>query len=635
VALGNTNGGFSFWGSGTGNLLGGNVISGNLGVGILVGNGASGSQIQGNYVGVGVDGSTLVGNGSTGIFIGSSGVNTLIGTNADGTNDAAEANTRLGECRRDRDRRCGHNRDDDLRKLHRHDCQWTGFPRKHVGWHSRGQRRHRNADRGLRYSRVETSSPQTARTAFTSTAKRPTGTRSRTTGLVWRPMASRCSATAAMASTSAVVPTTPSLVESVLGNVIIGARVAGIEIDGASTGTSILGNLIGINAAGTVIHGSGENGILVENGAASTTIGGTTAGQGNTIVDSGRLSSTWQSGIGLTSTAGASNSIIGNSIYNNRGLGIDLGTSGATANDNLDPDTGANNLQNTPVLTTATTNGSTVTVSGTLNTLVSTAGILIHFYATPSTGTVNSRQGRRYLGSTTVSTDVGGYAEFSNIALSSAVTAGELITATTTLSSNTSEFSQAIVATASTGNSTPSNSVITSTTNGGVTINSGSGNSTYLEAANESSILGGLTQFSMEFDFQAELILDGRLYTLASYTTPADGDAMFFGASKSGASEAIHLQINSAVATITTADLDAIFDGNRHSMSATWSQTSGAWAIYLDGVLLGSGTGLATGQTLASGGNLVIGQDMDAGDDTWQASSGGVFKGTPLRRPLL
>ena len=45
VALGNTNGGASFWGAGTGNVFGGgaagagNVISGNLGRGVLVGNG--------------------------------------------------------------------------------------------------------------------------------------------------------------------------------------------------------------------------------------------------------------------------------------------------------------------------------------------------------------------------------------------------------------------------------------------------------------------------------------------------------------------------------------------------------------------------------------------------------------------
>ncbi len=125
-----------------------------------------------------------------------------------------------------------------------------------------------------------------------------------------------------------------------LGNVIMGSVYAGIEIDGLSSGTSILGNFIGINSTGTMIYGSGEDGILLENGAASTTIGGTTAGQGNTIVDSGRLSTTWKSGINVSTSAGASNSIIGNSIYDNRGLGIDIGSTGVTANDNLDGDSG-------------------------------------------------------------------------------------------------------------------------------------------------------------------------------------------------------------------------------------------------------------------------------------------------------
>ena len=626
VALGNTNGGFSFWGAGTGNSLLANVVSGNLGYGVLVGNGSSSAVIQGNYIGVGVDGSTVIGNTSHGILV-DGGTNTLIGTNADGSNDAAEANTISGN--------------EDGIIVSGAATTGTMIYGNFIGTDASGLQ-----DRGNTFDGVRIHSGATGNfIGGAGTTRRNIiagnnqdgihidgeATDGNTIQNNWIGLAADGVTVLGNGGDGIYISggADNTVIGGIgLGNVIMGARVAGIEIDGASTGTSILGNLIGINAAGTVIHGSGENGILLENGAASTTIGGTTAGQGNTIVDSGRLSATWQSGIGLTSTAGSSNSIIGNSIYNNRGLGIDLGATGVTANDNLDADSGVNTLQNTPVLTTAATNGSTVTISGTLNTLASTAGILIHFYATPSTGSINTRQGRRYLGSTTVGTNASGDATFTNVALSATVSAGELITATTTRSSNTSEFSQAIVATASTGNSAPSDIVATSTTNGGVTINSGSGNSTYLEAANGSSILGGRTQFSMEFDFQAEPIVDGRQYTFASYVTPTEGDALYFGAYKSGASEVITLQINSAIAAITTADLDAIFDGNRHSISATWSQTSGAWAIYLDGTLLGSGTGLATGQTLGSGGNLVIGQDMDSGADTWQASSGGVFKGT-------
>ena len=95
-ALGNANGGFSFWGSGTGNLLGGNVISANGAYGVLVGSAATSSRVQGNYIGVGVDGSTSLGNASVGVYVTGASTNTLIGTNADGSNDAAEVNTISG-----------------------------------------------------------------------------------------------------------------------------------------------------------------------------------------------------------------------------------------------------------------------------------------------------------------------------------------------------------------------------------------------------------------------------------------------------------------------------------------------------------------------------------------------------------
>ncbi len=256
----------------------------------------------------------------------------------------------------------------------------------------------------------------------------------------------------------------------------------------------------------------------------------------------------------------------GNSIYDNRGLGIDLGSTGVTANDNLDGDTGANYLQNTPVLTSATTNGTTVTVSGTLNTVANTAGILIHFYATPSTGNLNTRQGRRYLGSTTVASNASGNATFSSVALSSAVTAGEVITATSTLSSSNSEFSQGLVANLSSGNSAPTTSQLIGTEHGGLTINT-SGYSTWLEATDGGALLGGRTQLSMEFQFRATMAGDA-FYALASYATLTDGDQLFIGAGKSGASEYLYLLINNQLVTINT-DVDAFFDGNQHSIAFT------------------------------------------------------------------
>ena len=108
AALGNSNGGVSFWG-GSNNTLGsglsgaGNVISGN-GTGVLLANAASGNKVQGNLIGLGADGSTLVGNAGVGVYFYNGGntsatTGNIIGTNADGSNDAAERNVISGNYR--------------------------------------------------------------------------------------------------------------------------------------------------------------------------------------------------------------------------------------------------------------------------------------------------------------------------------------------------------------------------------------------------------------------------------------------------------------------------------------------------------------------------------------------------------
>src|SRR5207253_5834193 len=84
------------------------------------------------------------------------------------------------------------------------------------------------------------------------------------------------------------------------------------------------------------------------------------AAEGNVI--SGNLGT----GVLIEDSEARGNTIAGNSIFANGGLGIDLGGDGVTANDPLDLDTGANELQNFPELTDGVVSGGTATVVGRL-----------------------------------------------------------------------------------------------------------------------------------------------------------------------------------------------------------------------------------------------------------------------------
>jgi hypothetical protein len=77
---------------------------------------------------------------------------------------------------------------------------------------------------------------------------------------------------------------------------------------------------------------------------------GTEAGS-NTIADN------TQRGVWINASAGAGNSVRHNSIHGNGSLGIALATVGVLPNDAGDPDTGANNRQNTPEIQSVVENG--------------------------------------------------------------------------------------------------------------------------------------------------------------------------------------------------------------------------------------------------------------------------------------
>jgi len=110
----------------------------------------------------------------------------------------------------------------------------------------------------------------------------------------------------------------------------------------------VQGNYIGTDASGLLNAGNTNSGIIIQGTSVNNTIGGTGTGEANIIANNNG------SGVLLASTV-VDNTIRGNSIYGNTGLAIDLnGDGSANSNDTGDTDSGANNLQNAPVLTSAT-----------------------------------------------------------------------------------------------------------------------------------------------------------------------------------------------------------------------------------------------------------------------------------------
>ena len=141
------------------------------------------------------------------------------------------------------------------------------------------------------------------------------------------------------------------------------------------------------------------------------------------------------------------NTIRGNSVFSNGGIGIDLGGDGVTANDALDADNGPNLRQNYPIVVTAApTAPSGTNVVGTLDSAPSTAYILDFYANPPCEGRPQDfSEGLLYLGSDNVVTDGAGHADF-DTDLTFTIETGQPVTVTATdPNGHTSELSPRIV----------------------------------------------------------------------------------------------------------------------------------------------------------------------------------------------
>ena len=124
-------------------------------------------------------------------------------------------------------------------------------------------------------------------------------------------------------------------------------------------------------------------------------------------------------GNGVTILAGTGNELSFSSLFDNDvpamvgngKLGIDLGGDGVTPNDTNDADTGANNLQNFPVITSVNATRSSAAIQGTLNAKPNT-GFNIEFFSSGVADPSGFGEGQTFIGRTQATTNAQGNVTF-------------------------------------------------------------------------------------------------------------------------------------------------------------------------------------------------------------------------------
>ncbi len=246
---------------------------------------------------------------------------------------------------------------------------------------------------------------------------------------------------------------------------VIASSLSGIRVvEGGASGTVIHGNSIGVGADGSTPIVAGE-GVAVLDGVSGSPnnvlVGGIDPGQGNVIANTQGAGVRLDRAVAANPNAPGAVAIRGNAIYNNAGMGIDLGDSATgtgvgvpNPNDLGDGDAGANGFQNFPVVTSATTDGMVTTVSFTYDSSAN-GEFWVDAYVSPSCDAVGYGEGRFFLASATLPADISGHLSATLDALpATAVGHYITLTATDTLNWTTSEFSACVQVTAE-GGATP------------------------------------------------------------------------------------------------------------------------------------------------------------------------------------
>ncbi|MDX2138133.1 MAG: putative Ig domain-containing protein [Chloroflexota bacterium] len=239
----------------------------------------------------------------------------------------------------------------------------------------------------------------------------------------------------------------------VVENLSSGNAVTGIFLN--TTNSVVAGNFIGVATDGVTPLGNGVTGIWVRY-TGGNLIGGDVPQDRNIIRH--------HTGQGIQITDGAAGiRIVGNSISDNGGLGIDLrvrvedpaGIINPNDDDNVDPGEMGNRGQNYPVITSATTSQIDFSLNSRSN-----RSYRIEFFANTACDASGYGEGEVYLGATTVDTDSTGFVIATFVY--TPIIGKPILTATATDSEgNTSEFSQC--STPTIGTLTPATPTATAT----------------------------------------------------------------------------------------------------------------------------------------------------------------------------
>jgi hypothetical protein len=227
---------------------------------------------------------------------------------------------------------------------------------------------------------------------------------------------------------------------------IISAGVGGVTVYGPATNTYVFGNHIGVGADGVTPLLLGYSGVYATDlNSDETTYPQSIRIEGNRIAN-------LRNGVALSEPAFDPSpafaprgvTISSNAIYANSSGGIGLGSLGyAMTNDLLDLDTGANERQNFPEVTSAEIVDGITTIAGVLHS-APTASYRIEFFGNSRPHPSGRGEGELYLGFTNVTTDFNGTASF-QITFPESLALHSHFTATATdAEGNTSMFSRSL-----------------------------------------------------------------------------------------------------------------------------------------------------------------------------------------------